>query len=80
MLPCDNLATFVVLAELDEEELFLEDDDELELDELLPQPANAKAEIATTDALVIIALNFIIIPLLTFLYENSHLSYRLKLE
>ncbi|BDZ30397.1 hypothetical protein MH1LPH_08630 [Lactiplantibacillus brownii] len=49
----------VVFAEEDDDELFF-DDDELELDELLPQPAKANAEMATTDAPVITDLNFII--------------------
>lgn len=59
MAPAVILATFVVLADELDEELFL-DDDELELDELLPQPANANAEIATTDATAVTDLNFII--------------------
>jgi hypothetical protein len=59
LLPAVSLATLVVFAE-DDDELFFEDDDELELDELLPQPANANAEMATTDAPVITDLNFII--------------------
>lgn len=58
MLPAVNLATLVVFAELEDDELFF--DDELELDELLPQPANANAEIATTEALLKTALSFII--------------------
>jgi len=58
LAPAVDLATLVVFAE--DDELFFEDDDELELDELLPQPANANAEMATTDAPVITDLNFII--------------------
>lgn len=61
MLPAVNLATLVVLADELEDELFL-DELELELEELLPQPAKAKAkaEIATTEAPVITDLNFMI--------------------
>jgi len=60
LLPAVNLAVLTTLLDLaeDDDELFLEDD-ELELDELLPQPANANAEMATTDAPVITDLNFI---------------------
>lgn len=57
MLPAVNLATLVVLADELEDELFL-DELELELEELLPQPA--KAKIATTEAPVITDLNFMI--------------------
>jgi len=66
-----NLATLVVCDDELEDELFFEDDDE-ELDELLPQPANASAETAITDAPVTTDLNFIISHSLIFLYENSH--------
>lgn len=59
MLPAVNLATLVVLADGLEDELFL-DELELELEELLPQPAKAKAESATTEAPVITDLNFMI--------------------
>lgn len=59
MLPAVNLATLVVLADELEDELFL-DELELELEELLPQPAKAKAEIATTEVPVITDLNFMI--------------------
>lgn len=59
MLPAVNLATLVVLADELEDELFL-DELELELEELLPQPAKAKAEIATIEAPVITDLNFMI--------------------
>lgn len=59
MLPAVNLATLVVLADELEDELFL-DELELKLEELLPQPAKAKAEIATTEAPVITDLNFMI--------------------
>ncbi|BBM20721.1 predicted protein [Lactiplantibacillus plantarum] len=58
MLPAVNLATFVVLAEELEEDFF--DELELELEELLPQPAKANAEIATTEAPVITDLIFMI--------------------
>jgi len=67
-----NLATLVVCDDELADELFFEDDDDDELEELLPQPAKANAETATTEAPVITDLNFIISHSLIFLYENSH--------